>query len=58
MQARPMTAEELMLLIGGVALLVVLFTGSMFVFFRRFLNKEREKAKAFREGKANERDRT
>jgi hypothetical protein len=49
-----MSAGELILLIGGVALLVVLFTGTMFVFFRRFLNKESEKAKAFREANRGE----
>ncbi len=43
-----MSYEELLILILGVSAVVVLFTGSMFLIFRRFLNKERDSAEAFR----------
>jgi hypothetical protein len=48
MQARAMSPEELLLLILGVSAVIVLFTSAMFVFFRNFLNKERDRAEAFR----------
>jgi hypothetical protein len=48
MQARAMSPMELLLLILGVSAIVVLFTSTMFVFFRRFLNKERDRAEEFR----------
>ena len=43
-----MSQQELMLLIGGVSLLVVVFTAAMYVVFARFLSQERRRGENFR----------
>gem|GEM_PF-6345834 len=44
-----MSSQELGVLIAVVTAIVLLVTGSAFVFFARFLKKERESAERFRE---------
>ncbi len=48
MQADPMSVQELMLLILGITAVIVIFTSSMFLLFRKFLNNERAVGEKFR----------
>ncbi|MEZ0326362.1 MAG: hypothetical protein ACAH95_10690 [Fimbriimonas sp.] len=48
MQAHVMSPMELLVLILGVSAIVVIFCTIMFLFFRRFLNREQELGETFR----------
>ena len=43
-----MSDQELMVLIGGISLVVVLFTAGMFIVFSRFLKQEKTRGENFR----------
>jgi hypothetical protein len=43
-----MSNEELLLLIFGITFVMFAFTGSMFVLFKRFLDKEKQRGENFR----------